>query len=123
MKRIFLTVVLIFGVTAYGFPQMGGGMMGGHGHEPVKGQPMEHKGMMEHGQMMDSMTDMMHRMSEMMHNMGEKMGEMPKDMSSYMKKMSEMMEKDMATEKDMKMLHDEMTRIEKDMSGGVEKGK
>ncbi len=139
MRKNILTIIILvtaFTVT-YGFAQMGGmggGMMGGQGHEPDKGQPMEHKGMMEHGQMMNDMVDMMHQMSGMMHDMGENMGDMPKEkmlnmsimmkeMSSHMGKMSVIMEKGMATEKDMKMLHDEMMRMEKEMPGGMEKGK
>ncbi len=144
-KNILIIFILLMAFTVtYGFAQMGGGhgggMMGGQHEQPSsmqgemgKGQMMEHKGMMEHGQMMNGMVDMMQQMSGMMHDMEENMGNMPKEkmlnmskmmkeMSSHMVKMSGIMEKGMATEKDMKMLHDEMMRMENVRDGEREIG-
>jgi len=126
MKRIFTAMILILGLfSAYTYAQMGHGMM----RDTDKG--MEHGEMMGKGhmmgKMMKGMMGMTHKMSEIMNNMAEmmskdmteermhKMSGIMKDMCAEMAKMSEMMDKGMATEEEMKAMHDRMSKIHKKM--------
>ncbi|MDA8169190.1 MAG: hypothetical protein M0Z59_05750 [Nitrospiraceae bacterium] len=84
-------------------------------------------GMMEHGGMTGDMMGMMHQMSGMMGEMSGMMKEMPagrmkemsgvmRDMSHQMMEMSKVMHRGKASPKEMKMMHERMTGIQKKMS-------
>lgn len=135
MKHVFLILILISGLVAtYSFAQMGHGMMRDKTGEMGHSQMMDDKGhMMEHSKMMDDMMGMTHEMSEIMHDMAEMMGEMSemsrdmsrekmhkmsnimRDMCAEMNKMPDMMDKGMATEEEMRMMHNRMMEMQKQM--------
>jgi len=138
MKRIFLITILIAGLAAaYGFAQMGGGMMGGEkgqhesmmsGEQSQSGhEMMQHKGMMSHGDMTVGMMDMTNQMSGMMGSMSAMMRDMPKenmkkmsglmkDMCSEMTKLSGMMDSGMTTDTEMNRMHERMEDMQKRIS-------
>ena len=133
MKRIFLITILIMGlIVAHSFAQMGGGMMGGQKGRMgggmmggQQGQMMEHKSMMSHGEMMSNMMDMTNQMSGMMKDMPKehmrKMSAMMRDMSKEMVEMSKIMEGGMASEKEMKKMHDRMIEMRNRISDMMKK--
>ncbi len=130
MKKILAigcAMVLALFVT-YSFAEMDSDMMEGQKSGMEHGQMMQHKGMMEHGQMMGDMMGMTSKMSDMMGKMSGMMKDIPadkmkqmsglmKEMSGQMMEMSKVMHRGKASEKEMKKLHDGMTKMEKRFSG------
>jgi len=128
MKRFFITMaLLLIFAPAYGFAQMGHGMMretpGGMMHEHMMG----HEGMMGYENMMGNMTDMINELSGLMSKMSEMMKDMPRenmhqisstmrDTCSEMSRMSEMMDKGAATDEEIKAVHHRIKDLQKRMS-------
>jgi hypothetical protein len=127
MKRLIFVSLILGLFVSFAYAQMGS-MMGDQKGEAGKGQMMMQKGMMEHGQLIGSMTDMtgqisdmMGKMSGMMKNMSpdrmKTMSTMMKDMSRQMMEMSKVMKKGTTSQKEMNMLQNKMTRMQKELSG------
>jgi hypothetical protein len=126
VSAIGVFVLLLGGSLA--FAQMSGGMMkdqSGTMHHDKMG---EHRGMMEHGQMMSGMMGISNQMSGTMGKMSGMMKDMPadkmkkmsgvmNDMSHQMQEMSMAMGNGKLTAKEMKKMQDRMTEIQREMSG------
>jgi len=75
VSAIGVFVLLICGPLA--FAQMSGGMMKDQSGTMHHYKMADHRGMMEHGQMMNGMTGMSNQMTEMMGKMSGMMKDMP----------------------------------------------
>ncbi len=130
MKRMLIISILILGLVAtYSFAQMGHGMMRDEAGEMGRSHMMEHGNMM--GDMMgitQDMSAMMRDMSEMMGDMSKmskdmsrdrmhKMSNMMREMCAEMNRMSDIMDKGMATEQEMRTMHNRMMEIQKQIKG------
>lgn len=139
MKSVFIITILILGLlVTYSSAQMGHGMMRnthemGQDHTTEQKEMMGKGHMMEHDKMISDMMNTTHRMSEIIHYMSEMMGDMSKmsrdmsrdrmhkmsnmmrDMCAEINKMSLMMDKGMATDEEMRTIHNRMIEMQKQM--------
>ncbi len=132
MKKVILVSFMVIALTTgYGYAQMGGSMMGGHGHRGqekggmMSDQKSQTGSVMHTHKMPEGMTqttlkmgNMMHKMSDMMgKDMGPenatKMSAIMKDMSRDMMDMSNMMKSGKISHEDMNKLQQRMMETEK----------
>jgi len=103
-------------------------MSGQTGTKIEQKEKTEQTGMMEKGRMTDTMIKMMDQLSEMLGyttiliskdmptDKMKQMSALMKDMSGALMEMSRVMGNGKATEKEMKMIQDDMTKMQKKMS-------
>lgn len=129
MKHLLIIAFLLSVLTdSESIAQMGHGMMrgmpGGTMNEHMRG----HEDMMNHEQMIGSMTDIMRELADIMSDMSKMMQNMPKyvihqmpslirDICSEMNRLSEMMDRGTVSDEEIKSVHDRILDVKRRLIG------